>query len=552
LNTIRWEDRFMAVGRADRQGRFDDAAMLLGDLLGEGSIYRLLAEHGDVLFGDDYFADLFTRSALGRPTVPARVVATVMLLQAFEGLSDREACDRLVFDLRWKAAAGLAVSAPSFHPTVLVGMRNRLRDSDRPRRLFDDVTVVARRAGLLRGRRRVVDSTPLYDAVATQDTMIQLRAAIRGLLRVADPDAPALAAAVRAVLARDDDYATLGKPPCDWDDPAAREALVDALVSDAHAALAVLGGRRLAGPVAEAAQLLALVAGQDVEQGADGVFRIARKVARDRVISTVDTEARHGHKSRSRTFDGYKTHLGVDPEDELITAVAVTAANTPDRDVIGDLLGDPVPDPPEAGRSCGDNAGADGDPVTGRAGGWEVYGDSAYADGRTLAEQAARGNDLRVKVPPVRNAHGYPKDRFAIDPDLGTVTCPAGHTVAIRPLRRGGQACFGPLCAGCPLRSACTNTRSGRVISIHPQEAVLQHAKTRQRVPAWQQDYRTHRPTVERKISHFTRRPWGGRKARCRGHARILTDLLARAGALNLARLAVLGLHHGGNGWATT
>src|SRR6185369_14849181 len=212
------EDRYVALGCEDRQGRFDDVMLLVGDQLVQGSVYRLLADHGDALFSDEYFADLFKRSALGRPTVPARVVATVMLLQAYEGLSDREACDRLAFDLRWKAAAGLTVEAGAFHPTVLVGMRNRLRASDRPRRLFDDVNTTARTAGLLRGRRRVIDSTPLFDAVATQDTVIQLRAAIRKVLTAADRSDPALAGAVRAALTRDDDYATLGKPPCDWDD----------------------------------------------------------------------------------------------------------------------------------------------------------------------------------------------------------------------------------------------------------------------------------------------------------------------------------------------
>ena len=125
--------------------------LLVGDQLPGGSIYRLLAEHGAALFGDEYFADLFKRSSLGRPTVPARVVATVMLLQAYEGLSDREACDRLAFDLRWKAAAGLTVGAGAFHPTVLVGMRNRLRAWERPRRLFDDVNSTAAAAGVLPG-----------------------------------------------------------------------------------------------------------------------------------------------------------------------------------------------------------------------------------------------------------------------------------------------------------------------------------------------------------------------------------------------------------------
>lgn len=529
----------MALGRESLQGRFDDVLLLVGDQLPEGSIYRLLAEHGGALFGDDYFADLFKRSSLGRPTVPARVVATVMLLQAYEGLSDREACDRLAFDLRWKAAAGLTVDAAAFHPTVLVGMRNRLRASERPRRLFDDVTTTAAAAGLLRGRRRVLDSTPLFDAVATQDTVIQLRAAIRKVLSAADRADPVLAATVRAALTRNDDYASLGKPPCDWDDPKARDALVDALVRDAQAALGALDGHVLGGPAAEAAELLALVAGQDVEQDDDGVFRIARRVARDRLISTVDVEARHGHKSRARTFDGYKSHVSVDPDDELITGVAVTAANTADREVIDELLNQP------AGAEGGSGLAGGSGPK-----GFEVYGDSAYANGATLDEQTARGHDMRAKVPAVRNANGYSKDQFSIDMAAGTVTCPAEHTVTIRAGLRHRVARFGPLCQSCPLRTSCTKARRGRVISIHPQEAALQHAKARQRDPAWQQDYRTHRPVVERKISHFTRRPWGGRKARCRGQKRILTDILARAGAINLARLATLGLHQGPTGWA--
>ncbi|BCO36557.1 transposase [Mycobacterium heckeshornense] len=560
----------MALGRENRQGRFDDVMLLVGDQLPAGSIYRLLAEHGGALFDDDYFADLFKRSALGRPTVPARVMATVMLLQAYEGLSDREACDRLAFDLRWKAAAGLTVDAEAFHPTVLVGMRNRLRASDRPRRLFENVNTTARAAGLLRGRRRVLDSTPLLDAVATQDTVIQLRAAIRKLLTVADRADPEVAGAVRTVLTRDDDYASLGKPPCDWDDPKAREALVDALVRDANAALEALDGRKLDGALGEAVELLALVAGQDVEAGDDGIFRIARRVAKDRMISTVDTEARHGHKSRARTFDGYKSHLGIDPDDELITGVAITAANAADREVIDELLGNPATDirsaapatAPDTDTStdAATDADADADETITDHGEhvhnesepnvFEVYGDSAYADGATLDEQTGRGHDMRAKVPPVRNANGYSKDRFGIDLAAGTVTCPAEHTVAISTGRRQQVARFGSFCGSCPLQAECTKARRGRVITIHAHEAALQHAKARQRDPAWQADYRTYRPVVERKISHFTRRPWGGRKARCRGQKRILTDILARAGAINLARLATLGLHPHAGGWA--
>src|SRR5215210_5046750 len=326
----------MALGVAPVEQRFESPAVLLGGRL--RGIYRLLAFEGDRLFPDDYFADCYTTSRLGRPTVPARVLATVMVLQAQEGLSGLEACDHLECDLRWQAAAGVDAGYVAFHPTVLVGQRNRLRCSERPKRFLEDTKVVARQAGVLGNRARVLDSTPIYDAVATQDTVTQLRAAIRKLLRALA--GTAAAGRVRDGLARDDDYAGPGKPPCDWDDPAAREQLVDELVRDAGAALAAVDGEALAGAAREAAELLALVAGQDVEAGEDGMFRIARRVAPDRVISTVDPEARHGHKSRNRRFDGYKGHVCVDPDSELIDEVTVTPGNVPDADAVADLLGD--------------------------------------------------------------------------------------------------------------------------------------------------------------------------------------------------------------------
>src|SRR5215831_11559523 len=520
----------MALGRAQVQLGFDDPRVLLGDRLREGSLYRLLADHGQVVFPNDYFADLYTESVKGRPTVAARVVATVMLLQAFEGLSDREACDRLEVDLRWQAAAGVDAGHRAFHPTVLVGMRNKLRGSDRPRRLFEDTTVIAKDTGAMKGRARVLDSTPVLDAVATQDTVTQLRAAIRKVLAALGAAGSPLAGLVRPVLRRDDDYASPGKPPCDWDDPAAREALVDELVTDALAALEALEGQPVPAAAADAVDLLALVAGQDVEQGADGVFRIARKTARDRVISTVDTQARHGHKSRHRHFDGYKAHLSVDPDSELIDEVAASAANAPDRDAAAELLDE--------------HARGDVKP--------KVVGDSAYGDAATRARLEAQAFTVTAKCPPPRNAAGrFPKDRFTVDLDAGTVTCPAGQTAVIVPAARGGgRASFRPWCATCPLRPACTASRRGRTIAIHPHEAVLQRARAAQRDPAWQQRYKANRPIVERKVSHFTRRAWGGRRARTRGLARITTDLVTRAGALNWARLAVLGLRYDQTGWA--
>jgi Transposase DDE domain len=241
--------------------------------------------------------------------------------------------------------------------------------------------------------------------------------------------------------------------------------------------LGVLDGHELDGPLAQAGDLLGLVAGQDVAAGEDGVFRIVRRVARDRLISTVDVQARHGHKSRARTFDGYKSHFAIDPEDELITAVVLTPANTPDRDVVDELLDEPCTGEPTGDTAAvpNDSAVDSGDDGQGRPGAKdiEVYGDSAYAGGATLEEQAARGRDMRTKVPPVRNPNGYSKDHFTIDLVAGTVTRPADHSVSIGKGARHRTARFGALCASCPLRAQCTKARRGRVISIHPHEAAL-------------------------------------------------------------------------------
>jgi hypothetical protein len=299
----------MTLGLAPRQADlFRSTAAFCEGRVAPDSIYGILHRECFGLFPDEMFADLF--DGAGRRSVPPIIVAVVMVLQRIEGCSDREAADRFAFDARWTyAAGGLDFDYPGFVHTVLVDMRARLARSAKPDRIFEATLEAARAAGLV-GRRRVLDSTPLYDAVATMDTVTLVRSAIRGLLKAYDSG---LAGELRRLLRRDDDYAAAGKPACDYDDPAAREELVDALAIDALVLLAALDGRELEPEVSQSAALLASVTGQDLEQDEAGVFRIARRVAPDRVISTVDPDARHGHKSSARGFDGYKGHIAIDP-----------------------------------------------------------------------------------------------------------------------------------------------------------------------------------------------------------------------------------------------
>ncbi|HWC38434.1 MAG TPA: IS1182 family transposase [Acidimicrobiales bacterium] len=530
----------MTLGRAPRQGDLlDDITRFCDAAVGKDSIYALLHRERDRLFPDEFFADLF--ADVGRRSVPPSVVATVMVLQRLEGLSDREAVERFTFDARWRYAAGLggydSQGPIRFAHTVLVDMRERLRRSTRPDRVFEVTLRTASAAGVV-GRRRVLDSTPLYDAVATMDTVTLIRSALRGLLAVAGRRE----AGLRAACTSGDDYASTAKPQIDWEDAAAREALIDSRARDAFGCLALLEGEQLSPEVSQAAHLLAAVVGQDLEKGEDGGFRIARRVAPDRIISTVDPEARHGHKTDARSFDGYKGHVAIDPDGEVITALAVTAGNVGDASVAAELV-----------RDC---LGFQADAAHNEPGvPFEVYGDSAYGAGSVLSDLHRGGVLAMVKVAAASAPQGrFTKDEFVIDLVARTVTCPNQVTVSYRLNPKGeGIACFRAACRGCPLRERCTASTStkGRAIGIGPHEEHLAAGRRRQQDAAWRKSYRATRPKVERKLAHLMRRRHGGRRSRMRGRWRVAQDFAWLGAAVNLARLAVLGARStASGGWA--
>jgi IS5 family transposase len=512
-------DTWGMQGNSDPNVELLDADALVGHLVPEGSVYRFLAEHRRRLFPDEMFADLFP-SRRGRPSVPADVIATVMVLQSLEGLSDRDAIEALRTDLRWKVAAGLALGDEGFHPTVLTLWRNRLRVSDAPERIFDAVRQVVTETGVLAGRtRRALDSTLLDDAVATQDTVTQLVSVTRRT-RAAVPEAAAVEVA-------GDDYESGHKPSCAWDDPVARDELVSGLVIDAVAILDVLDGVDLDEEQTRLVGLLALVAGQDVEPGEEeGTWRIARRVAKDRVLSTVDPETRHMHKSPSSYRDGYKAHLAVEPETGIITACDLTPANVGDGPVGVKLL--------------------EGEPA-----GLEVLGDSAYGSGPVRADLKDADHTAVIKPLPLRRNRRlgddqFTRDDFTIDYQARTVTCPKGHTVAIK---TAGRARFGTRCRGCPFRSRCTAAVEGKTLTVTEHDQHLAQARNDWRNATNTDAYRQHRPMVERSIAWLVAN--GHRRVRYRGVERNRIALSVRAATINLRRLINLGLTWNSPGWST-
>jgi len=551
----------MSLGLSDlQQDLLDDVSWFCEEALPASSIYSVLHRERHRLFPDEMFADLFSHK--GRRSVPPSIVAAVMVLQRLEGLSDREAVERYSFDTRWRFAAGVggyrAGKWGSFAHTVLVDMRARLAASEAPRRIFDVTLEAASEAGLV-GAKRVLDSTPLYDAVATMDTITLIRAALRSLLRVADE---VQEGELREVLTSGDDYATTAKPQIDWDDAGAREELIDSRARDALACLLVLEGRELSAELREAAELLATVVGQDLEESEDGTYRIARRVAKDRVISTVDPEARHGHKTAARGFDGYKGHVALDPDSEIITQTAVSPGNASDASVAADLIedladsDDPAEDPASSDNDDGDS-GAGWEPEPSVADEEEeserpkVYGDAAYGAGEFLNHLEQEGIDSGCKTQlPNNRGNLFPKSHFRVDLETETVSCPAGLTAPIRRNAAGeGLARFAGACADCPLRPECTEASGGRSIRVGPHERLLAEARQRQQDPDWAADYRANRPKVERKIGHLMRRRHGGRRARVRGHTKVDADFNLLAAAHNLARIAVLGIQWTTLGW---
>jgi IS5 family transposase len=505
-----------------------DAESVAGHLVEAGSVFALLAAHRRVLFPTELFEDLFP-SKIGRPSVPADIAASILVLQALHGLSDREAMAAVRTDLRWKVACGLPVGHAGFDSSTLTYWRRRLAASDRPNRIFDAVRAVIDQTGVLAGkRRRALDSTLLDDAVATQDTVTQLIAIIRKVRR----EVPG-ADVVVAERCRAHDYDDPGKPQIVWDDSEARAVLVDALVRDALALLEVVSAWELDEDASRTVALLALIAGQDVEpaegsDGTDGRWQIVRKVAKDRVISVVDPDSRHAHKTVSRRQDGFKAHLAIEPDTGLITGCELTkaaGAEAADGAVGVDLL-------------------ARDDSVTEPV---EVLGDSAYGTGEALAELDKAGHAPLVKPWPTRPAvpGGFELDDFIVDELAGTATCPAGNTRAITASRK---VVFGAACRSCPFAAHCTTSKRGRTLQLHVHDALQRKHRQRAKDPQWQATYRQHRPMVERSIAWLV--AGGNRKVRYRGIDRNNAWLHTRTAALNLRRLLNLGLVRHDGAWA--
>ena len=504
-------------GDAEDQGLLWDANVLCDDLLDEDGFLATLGRARGVLFRDEDFDALYP-SRRGRPSHPPSVLAALLLAQLFYGLSDRESERRSRLDLSWKAALGLPLDHRGIPHACLAEFRARLLRAGMVEFLNAQFLRVAKQAGVI-GHRRAVDSTGIADSVLTQDTVSLIRSALRACLDRLAGVGPERAHDVRSRLARDD-YDEAGKPQICWASASERAALVAELFGDAQLVLAACSGLDDA-ELAAAAALVATVAGQDIEERPDDEGRylpaIRQGVAVERVISTVDPDARHGHRCRRDRYDGYKLHLAVDADSDLLTAAEASLATTHDAVMLPRLLAaDPVP-------------------VA------EVLGDTHYGGAQTRRDLADQGVELVAPAQPASAPKGcFSKDDFLIDLEARTVTCPAGQVAAIsRPHADGrAQARFGEACRSCPLAPRCTRSSRGRIVEIGPEEELLAPA----RAARWTEEFRERygeRSRIERKAAQLKYRspkvPW-------RGVVKADAWLKLKVAAMNLDRIGRLGL----------
>jgi hypothetical protein len=460
-----------------------------------------------------------------------------LVLQTYDGVSDDEATRRAAFDLQWKVALGVEVNVRPFAKSTLQEFRAQLIVHDQTRAIFQRSLELAKRRGVWKKghapqeRQHIklaLDTTNILGRGAVKDSYNMLADGIvqvlRALAKLGPYELLELAEEVgctRYVT----DSSLKGQAEVDWSDPKARQRFLAEIVADADRLLELVRGTRGQlepdsdedKELVAAAEVLARILAQDIERDESGPH-LKRGVAPDRLISVHDPEMRHGRKSSSHRFNGHKAQVAVDTDTQLITAVDVLAGNAADAERALAVV--------EASEA------ATGGQVV------EVMGDCAYGAGETRAEFAAAGRTLIAKVPDLQNQGYFAKTDFQIDLEAGTCTCPQQHQTRKFRSAKGGGGVFvfdADTCAVCPLRAQCTRSRAGRTVQVHPQEALLQHARKVQRSPAFA-EVRRRRQVVEHRIARLIQ--LGMRQARYVGQTKTVFQVCLAAAVANLTLLA--------------
>ena len=508
------------LGKEDRQTSFFDTGFICSHLIDKNSFYAKMHQFSDKIITDDEFADIYCLDN-GRPSVPPARITKVLILQNYENLSDREALEMLRFNIKWKYALNVPVGYEGFDRSLLVYFRARLLVNNKDKMVFRKTLELAREAGLLKKEvDQVIDSTPMLGAGAVKDTYELFRDGIRKILSLMDEKRKFKINLCLKAYGKNDP-----KPKINWEDKKERQELLSMLVSDVKEVLSHVdvNPENVDTQLKDAANLLAKIVSQDIEEDKDKTPKIKKGVAKDRVISTTDPEMRHGRKSSSGKFNGYKTHITKDVNSDIITNIDVSSGNCPDQDMAEPLID-------EAKEEFGVKTKS-------------VTGDGAYGSSDMQKKMSDKEVELISKAPTPKNRGKLSKEEFDIDLKEEKVVCPEGNTTDKYSKSKDAQGQTTKtfvfpkeVCDSCPRRNECTNAKNtGRTIRVSSNEEYLQKARKRQKTKEFKEIYNKRRPPVERKIAELIHH--GLRKTRYRGVRKSRLQALFTGTAVNLKRI---------------
>ncbi len=499
---------------------------ILARLKTHRKLFAFLRRHRHEILDDEFqerLASMYRDTGAGAPPQPPGMICMALLLQDYDDVSDREAVERTVIDVRWQLVLGrLGATEPAFSQGGLQQFRERLIAHDFDVKLLERTVEVARRAKsvdwrkLPKSLRVAMDSRPLVGAGKVEDTFNLLGHAAR---KIAECAAAATGLSFEDVCRQS--HATVLLAPSvkagldvDWSDPVEKDDALQTLVVQVRSLAdwvgRVMGGDGLEGPITKYIEAIQQVQDQNLDD-VDGRVSMHQGVAADRRVSIEDAEMRHGRKSKSQRFNGYKEHIAADVDNGVILACAVTPANVAEE---------------EAAPLLKTDVEAQGFNVI------ELLIDRGYLNSSIVDDVERAGGEVVCKPWPTRSAKGlFSKKDFDINSRTRTITCPAGEVERFEP---GDVVEFDPdACGRCPLRDQCTHSASGRgrTIRIADDERRQQRLRKLRSTPAGRRRLRQ-RTGIEHHLAHVSARK--GRRARYRGVRKNAFALRRSAAVQNL------------------
>lgn len=493
------------------------------------ALFGFLRTKRHIIFDDEFQQQLegmYRDSGAGEEPHPPAMMCMALLLQGYVGASDAEAVEMAVMDLRWQMVLDcLGTTEPPFSQGALQAFRQRLVEHEMDRALLERTVALVRDGVAKKGEaqalskalRVAIDSRPLVGAGKVEDTINLLGHAARSIIRIVSK---ILGVSEEDICRKARARLFLGSSikaalDIDWSD-AKQKATAIEIVERQVSSLQNWVERSLDcyenEPLRPFLEAIDVVREQDLERAPGGGVAIRQGVAPDRRISIEDREMRHGRKSRSKRFNGYKEHIARDLDVPAVVACAITPANRPEEEGAGPI---------------GEDISRQGFTIA------EAHIDRAYVNSALMLETMASGGAVVAKPWPqrARRPGMFSKADFAIDLRTRTITCPAGQ---VEPFEPGETVHFDPeACGGCSLRTSCTEAAigRGRSVSIAEDEGTQRRFRKLQSTRTGRAKLRE-RVAVEHSLARIAARK--GHRARYVGTRKNLFDLRRAAAIQNL------------------